>query len=482
MLDFTELPKDGQDLELLVREVLFREGLIVNWSGKGQDGGRDLTCVETRDSFILPDTKRWLVQCKHNAHGGGSVGINDLDSIVDSCRQHECAGYLLVCSTQPSSAVINRLESIARNDKSNVYTTYWDAVKIEQILSTPNNWALAQRFFPKSSDAFNWQVYATEKPNHWVAILRGYYFHLQNRIGSRHQYHLESLNDLIDEIESISFPSGHFLRIRSIFYDDKNGNYTWYLDYMYPRGADPLAPPTAIADLLGDGGVRSDGQIYNFDIRSIGYSGSSDHYDPDHYDYYEDARQWVAHGLPRPKESWDVTYSEIYTDDLKNQEENARTAEFERFELALRSLSFVKSVRGVNAQLENIDKFHSRKDWQSVISKYRLYEDRFFSMWFFLVITNEETFHKMLTTFPLAYEAHFRVAKLCLYLPNVDDTGSEAVLDGAEVSYDFTVSMDQNRVTDAFSGRSTLNAYLSRLSDAIEAFRLTNHEPTSTKQ
>ncbi|MFM0433719.1 restriction endonuclease [Paraburkholderia aspalathi] len=479
MLDFTELSKDGQDLELLAREILFRQGLIVNWSGKGADGGRDLTCVEARDSFILPDTKRWLVQCKHNAHGGGSVGVSDLDGIVDSCSQHDCAGYLLVCSTQPSSAVVSRLESIGRREQSRIYTAYWDAVKIEQILSTPKNWALAQRFFPKSSDAYNWQVFATEKPNHWVVILRGYYFHLQNRIGSSHQYHLGSLNELIDEIESIRFPNEHFLRIRSVFYDDKNGNYVWYLDYMYPRGSDPLGPPAAIADLLGDGGARSDGQLYNFDVRSISYSGDSDHYDPDHYDYYEDTGQWVAHGLPRPKNSWDVKFSEMYIDDVERQQENAHAGEFERLELALGGLSFVKSVRGVNAQLENIDKFHARRDWQSVISKYELYEDRFFSVWFFLVVADEEAFHKMLSTFPLGFEAHFRVAKLCLYLPNDDDTGSERMADGVNASYDLTISMDLARVTDAFSGRSTLNAYLSRLSDAVEAYRVTDQAPTA---
>jgi hypothetical protein len=55
-------------LELLVREIIrFRQGLIVNWSGKGADGGADLTCVEARDGFILPDTTRWLVRCMRMA-------------------------------------------------------------------------------------------------------------------------------------------------------------------------------------------------------------------------------------------------------------------------------------------------------------------------------------------------------------------------------------------------------------------------------
>src|SRR5689334_4658107 len=105
MLDFTELSADGQDLELLIRELLLRRGFTVHWSGKGPDGGRDLVCVERRDSYFISDEKRWLIQCKHNAVSGKSVGVKDLDNIVDSCAQHGCSGYILACSTYPSSGV-----------------------------------------------------------------------------------------------------------------------------------------------------------------------------------------------------------------------------------------------------------------------------------------------------------------------------------------------------------------------------------------
>lgn len=42
MLNFKELPEDGNDFELLVRELLYNRGLEVYWSGKGADGGKDL--------------------------------------------------------------------------------------------------------------------------------------------------------------------------------------------------------------------------------------------------------------------------------------------------------------------------------------------------------------------------------------------------------------------------------------------------------
>ena len=253
MFNFKELSDDGQGLELLVREILFNKGFRVYWSGKGADGGRDLLCYEERDSLFIKDSKEWLIQCKHNAVSGKSVGLSDLDDIVDSCSHHNAEGYLLVCSTYPSSKVVERLEGISSNPKNNISATYWDAVKLEQLLTTPELWRVAQTFFPKSTNATGWQVYATEKPNHWVAIYKGYYFHLSNRIGSTLGHHFKSIEDRIAEIEEIELPKKHFIRIRSIYYDDKNGNYSYYLDYMYPHNEEPIGCREDFLQLLGDG-------------------------------------------------------------------------------------------------------------------------------------------------------------------------------------------------------------------------------------
>ena len=87
-------------------------GYRVYWSGRGADGGRDLICHEEHQSDFLSDDKIWLIQCKHKAHSEKSVGIDDLDEIVDSCTQHNAKRYLLVTSTVPSSATVNRLEGI----------------------------------------------------------------------------------------------------------------------------------------------------------------------------------------------------------------------------------------------------------------------------------------------------------------------------------------------------------------------------------
>jgi len=286
MLDFKELSKDGNDLELLIREILLTKGYRVHWSGKGPDGGKDLLCFEERDSEFLADVKTWLIQCKHKAHGGGSIGIGDLDDIVDSCNHHKAKGYLLVTSTYPSSKVIERLDGISAYPKNEIEATYWDAVKIEQVLSTPKLWRIAQRFFPVSSKNSTWEIYATESPNHYIANYRGYHFHLSNRIGSRVDYHFPNIDDRINEIESIKLPKDHFIRIRAVYFDDKGGNYVWFLDYMHPHDQKPHTSSAAIAHVLGDGRALDNGQLYFYDVITRPYLQHSDHYDKDHYDYY----------------------------------------------------------------------------------------------------------------------------------------------------------------------------------------------------
>ena len=287
MLDFRELPKDGQDFELLTRELLFLMGLYPFWSGRGPDGGRDLLCDESQASIFLPSKKRWLIQCKHNAHSNASVGVSDLDNIVDSCHHHHATGYLLVCSTYPSSGVVQRLEGINANSTNLISATFWDAVRVEQLLSFPSRWTLAQRFFPESAHRNGWRLYATEHPNRWIANFKGYYFHLSNRIGSSGEQHLRSVAKCIEHMEAIQLPTEHMLRVRAVHFDDKHGNYRWYLDYLYPSYKSPMYTAEMIKRILYDDGAHEDGQWYFFDILSHEYKPGSDHHDEDHYRYYE---------------------------------------------------------------------------------------------------------------------------------------------------------------------------------------------------
>jgi len=461
MLDFKELSSDGQDLELLTRELLFRQGLSVHWSGKGADGGRDLICIEYRDSFLLPDSKRWLVQCKHNAISGKSVGISDLDNIVDSCKQHNCTAYLLVCSTYPSSAVVQRLEAIGQIPGS-IQTAFWDAVRMERLLSTPSNWSLAQRFFLKSAAARGWNVYATTSPNRWVVNHRGYYFHLSNRIGSSHEYHFESIDKRLDDIEAIKLPEDHFIRVRSVWCDDKNGAYSWNLDYMTPSSSQPHeAQLQAIERELGSGYALEDGQIYDFTLRRRAYSKHSDHYDPDHYDYYENL----------PLNSYlrfdgDARFNTDASAATKLRESALKTQTYDRLVKLLATLSFVKIVRASNARFEDLDQFFIKKNWAELLQDFG--DDHFLSVFVILATTDHAKFHQLVSYFPQEIEFGFRLLKVEVYLPS-ENGGSTRDTDDDPL-YEIKFSTWTFDITDKAAGRAQLNGYLEKVIGGIQQY------------
>jgi hypothetical protein len=467
MLNFEELSADGQDLELLVRELLFIAGLRCYWSGKGPDGGRDLLAIEEVPSAIATTSRTWLVQCKHNAKSGNSVGIGDLDGIVDSCHQHGADGYLLVCSTQPSSGVVNRLEAITKNPTQRITATYWDAVRIEQILSSPRQWRLAQRFFPVSSQAADLKVYATENPNHWIAILRGNYMHLTNRIGSRDGHYFPSINERLNDIQKLNLPEGHFVRIRSVYYDDKNGGFTWYLDYMHPHDQPSVVSTAQMKRHLGDGYALEDGQLHSFDVLSRSYLPFSDHYDPDHYKYYEPYVRQFLYGQDR-----DLSFEqqeERYAAQAALEEEvkKTRSSDYDALVESIGRLRCVSVVRSSNAQIEYLDRFDLVRDWSSLFEDLKIDSDRFFSVWLLLRVADEAAFKKMMTYLPQGFSHTFRLTRVHVYLPTDDDKSEPS--DDNDL-FELTISVDTDIVETKAIGRAQINGYLQRITTAIRQF------------
>jgi hypothetical protein len=468
MLDFQELSADGQDLELLVRELLFVSGLRCYWSGKGPDGGRDLLAIEESPSVIAASSRRWLVQCKHNARSGNSVGINDLDGIVDSCTHHNAEGYLLVCTTQPSSGVVNRLEAITANPNQKLLATYWDAVRLEQLLSTPRHWRLAQRFFPISSQASELKVYATENPNHWIVILRGYYLHLTNRIGSRESHHFSSINSRIDGIESLALPEGHFVRIRSVYYDDKNGGYTWYLDYMHPHDQPRATSSADLKEQLGDGYALEDGQIHSFDVISRPYHPHSDHYDPDHYGYYEPYVHQFLYGQERGLSFEQREERYRGQSELESRNSETQSNDFDALIEALSRFPFIRIVRACNAQFEYLERFNLLRDWSDLIEELNIETDHFFSAWILLRVTEDAAFKRFMTYFPQGVEHSFRLTEVNVYLPAADDQRSEPSSDSG--LFEITLSVHPKIITTQTVGRGEMNLYFRRIIESIAKF------------
>jgi hypothetical protein len=215
MLDFAELGGNGRGLEQLVREVLLVLNLHPQWSGVGPDGGRDLLFDEIGLDLLGSKRRRWVVSCKDYAASSRAVSVDDLDPVVDATRQHQAQGFLLVCTTHASSALVERLRAIEANSNSALVTHIWDGVTVERLLASPRLWAVAQQFMPNSTNAAGWKIFGTKSPNQWVAVHRGQYFHLSNRVAGGDAFDLESLDRRIDELRSLESDGAKF-RLRGI--------------------------------------------------------------------------------------------------------------------------------------------------------------------------------------------------------------------------------------------------------------------------
>jgi hypothetical protein len=469
MLNFQELPPDGQDFELLVREIMFREGFHVEWSGRGADGGRDLVCTESRRTILGTTSTRWLVQCKHFAHSGKSVGIGDLDDIVSSAAQHKCSGYLLACSTVPSSGVVQRLEAISANQELRLTTNFWDAVQIERMLATPLMWRIAQRFFPKTATGF--EIYATESPNHWVVNYKGYYFHLSNRIGSHAQMHLQSIEARVEEIQALKLPENHEIRIRAIYYDDKNGGYVWYLDYLRPSNDKAAVSVAKLKRDLRDGWALEDGQAYSFDIVLRSTSPSSDHYDPDHYDYYErDSRIFRWGGERRIA---DFEFASETADQDARMEQATRENSFNAMVAALEQLPFMRLIRAENCDVESVREFARNWDWSELLENGM---PRFFSVAVYFWVDDEALFKRFMAAVPQGIEPTFRLTKAIVYLPS-EHGGSELSSD-EEGPYELTLSAGPFGAPDMYTTRDSLNAYMDRVTSVALNFQALSSNAT----
>lgn len=295
MIEFRELESDGIRFEQLIRELLIRSGFEVHWTGVGPDGGRDLVAIERANGSLAPFQRKWLVSCKHHAHSGKSVGVDDASNIVDACNAVGATGYLLACSTQPTSALVKRFEEIEA--KGFLVLRYWDGVEIEKRISTPQAFALNQLFFPESSKGRLWQMYATKTPSFWAANYKDYFIYLSSR--AAHTFPaLKDVEEIVRKLESIDLPKGkswegHFIRPRAVYFDNKHEQFTVFADYLFPNGKQAEAlSPEALNEVLKDGqGLYSDGggmwYLTYWDIRYVACNQMSDHFHLDHKSYYK---------------------------------------------------------------------------------------------------------------------------------------------------------------------------------------------------
>jgi len=457
MLDFKELPKNGDDFELLIREILYNKGLEVYWSGKGQDGGKDLLCIEILKSNFKPSNKRWLIQCKHNAHSSKSVGISDLDDIIDSCAEHNASGYMLVCSTYPSSTVVKRLENIQNN--KGITTTFWDYRFLERELLKPENWSLVNMFLPKSFAEYGWRISAIE-PYFWHASYDGFIFYIATRIGTNCDYYLNDISDRINELKSKKLPDGHIVRLRGVYFDDKYTNYYLYIDYLIPKGMDEneeYLEDTVEEEIVDD---IIEGVSYQYDIMTYRYWPHSDNFDRDHIEYYNNYLDVFKYGGQRERSKNNI-YSKRestreITEELVNQSYDALIEVFNK-------ISFISVLNSWNSRIEFVDQFSSNFSWINMVREAEYGMDNIFNVIIRFTCYDFEKMVSLLERFPQEVMMHFELDKNYVFLPDEGLAKSEEI-------YSLTFRVHPIMITTKLNYRVFLNKYIDELTSIIKIF------------
>jgi hypothetical protein len=315
MIDFTELPKDGRAFEQFVREILLISDAHPQWTGQGPDQGRDIIATEKLQGPIARAQRLWLVQCKHFAHANRSVGRDDVGAVIDDCRQVGAQGYLLACSTQPSSGLLTKLKEISDRPENDLVTLVWDSVDFEKRLQEPRFFGLAQIFFPRSFASTPWKLYNRGAPNLWTAQYKGYFLHLSSRIADTHP-DLKKCELIVQKLEAFRPKGEHeYVRPRAIYFDDMHGNYSVFADYLVPHGKQPTLTPEDFNAALGDALDLGSGmcRLTDWDVALKRIFPSSDHFALDHYDFYNPTdgafrigsrRGWTLEDLSSLGNSW----------------------------------------------------------------------------------------------------------------------------------------------------------------------------------
>lgn len=147
---------------------------------------------------------------------------------------------------------------------------------------------------------------------------------------------------------------------------------------MYPNADSPCFSIAQIQEMLGDGYTKEDGRFYNFDVRIISYFKGSDHFDPDHYNYYIPYDSYFKEGKERFRtEREEVEYRDG-KENLRAINETNRVSAFNRLKTLFEKLDFLKVCRAVNCTIENLDKFYFQADWTKLLNEIEYEQGRFF--------------------------------------------------------------------------------------------------------
>lgn len=328
MIDFKELPKDGVKFEQLIRELLVLEGFETHWTGVGQDGGKDLIVIEKLKGELSSYDRKWLISCKHTANSGKSIGREMAGNISEDCKAINADGYILVCSTQPTSSLVTRLNEIEKNQS--IITKFWDSIELENRLTKPNTFNLIHTFFPISSQSYKWKIYNAFSPSFWAANYKNYFLYLSCRHSNQYP-NLQDIENIAEIIEKIPIYQDekdswktHYLRLRAVYYDDKHCTHLAYVDYIYPRKTNKefIIEPPQLEELLKGDFTNKHYVTMNqpdWDILYLEETTSSDSFQIDHKKFYESYLDEFKLGSSRLDFLHDMAYNYKALQNIRNR-------------------------------------------------------------------------------------------------------------------------------------------------------------------
>jgi hypothetical protein len=127
----------------------------VSPSGRGADEGRDLLITTIVTDCIASDERKWVVQCKHKARSDKSVQPSDFKKefpFPDIVAHHKANGYLLVCSTRPSTKLQKHFENLTEQSNNPYLFLIWDYARVCEEINKHRE--VMRQFFP---DYFEYQ-------------------------------------------------------------------------------------------------------------------------------------------------------------------------------------------------------------------------------------------------------------------------------------------------------------------------------------
>lgn len=153
-IDFDEL-SGWQGFEDLVVDY-FKEikedrnikDIIVEPSGEGADGGRDILVTFQITDSIITFERKWVVQCKFSQKSVSPAHLSTIN-IPTLIHEYNADGYLLVCRGNVTSGVSTMFENLRERCKMGYSYIYWTGSEFTTQLYVQPPQPLIRKYFPE---------------------------------------------------------------------------------------------------------------------------------------------------------------------------------------------------------------------------------------------------------------------------------------------------------------------------------------------